>query len=291
MEDCRDINIGSINIAFDIWELSVLPMLLHNSECWMRISKKTLKILSDLFLLFFRTIFRIGSGCPIVNFYWQSGSLKVEHLILQKKMLFFHHLTNLPLNALAKNVLDLMENNDLPGLATEFKEHVANLKVIDVQQVTKREWKRKVYAYVSNLTKTELLEDAKKYKKISYEELSEEPFERKEFFNALDLEGARLKFRISSHMVDSVRSHFPSKYRARNKPLSCPSCSNNHISDDEKPDEDDLRNSPRDDLNHIMTKCIKYEEMRINRDIFSSDSDLVDFFKDVLEYRQKNNED
>ena len=57
MEDCRATSIGAINIAFDIWELSVLPMLLNNSDCWMGISKKTLKILSDLFLLFFRTIF------------------------------------------------------------------------------------------------------------------------------------------------------------------------------------------------------------------------------------------
>ena len=84
-------------------------------------------------------------------------------------------------------------------------------------------------------------------------------------------------------MVESVRTHFPNKYRRKNKPLSCPSCSDNPISDDKNPD--DLRNAPKDDLKHIMTECIMYEEMRTNRDILTSDTDLVAFFKDVTEYR------
>ena len=146
----------------------------------MDISRKTLKMLSDLFLLFFRTIFQIGSGCLIFNFYWQTRSLKVQYIILQRKMNFFHHLSNLPQNALARNVLDLMVENDLPGLVREIEEHITKLNVTDIRQISKGEWKRKVSLYVTNLTKRELLEDAKRYKKINHDELAKEPFERKD---------------------------------------------------------------------------------------------------------------
>ena len=79
-------------------------------------------------------------------------------------------------------------------------------------------------------------------------------------------------------MVKTVRSHWPWKYKGRS--LNCPSCTMT----------DDQVNSPRDTLTHI-TECESYEDMRANRDIFSSDKDMVDYFREVIEYRQRNNED
>ena len=278
------------DVAFEIWELAILPMLLFSSETWTDISKKTLRRLSDFFNQFFRIIFRIGSGCPIVNFYWQTGSLKVQYHILQKKMMFYHHLANLPVNSLGRTVLEIQVEKSLPGLAKDIEEHLTNIGVNDIREVTKYHWKKKVKSYVAELNKRELLEDSKKYKKISYDEIKQETFERKKYFRSLDLEAARLRFRISSKMVEGIRSHFPRKYKSKGKNLLCPSCTNNSKIIIEN-SNDVVANAPRDDLTHIMTECVVYEEMRANKDIMSSDSDLVAFFREVTEHRLQNNEE
>ena len=88
IEDKRSKQLGGINLAFDIWEASVIPMLAYNSETWSIIPKKTIKVLNDLFNLFYRKIFKIGNGSPITNFYWQCAAFKVEFIILQRKLNF-----------------------------------------------------------------------------------------------------------------------------------------------------------------------------------------------------------
>ena len=84
IEDSRAGTIGGINIGYTIWEQAVIPSLLYNSESWLSISKKTIKLLNNLFNKFHQTIMRIGSGCPIVNYYWQTASMKVKYIILKK---------------------------------------------------------------------------------------------------------------------------------------------------------------------------------------------------------------
>ena len=74
VEDARADKIGGINVAFTIWEASVLPMLLYNGESW-NPREKTMKILRGVFNEFFRSIFRISSGCPQVAYYWGGWSI------------------------------------------------------------------------------------------------------------------------------------------------------------------------------------------------------------------------
>ena len=69
IEDRRASSIGGINLAFSLWE-TVVSSLLYNSETWLRIPKKTMKVLKDIFNTFYSTIFRIGKGTPIIYYYW-----------------------------------------------------------------------------------------------------------------------------------------------------------------------------------------------------------------------------
>ena len=85
-------------------------------------------------------------------------------------------------------------------------------------------WKKLVKEYIKKLNKTQLLEDIKKYKKLNHEEMCKEEFERKKYFQELNLEQVRMRMKVSSKVVPTVRSHFKRKYR--NKTLSCPSCKN-----------------------------------------------------------------
>ena len=59
--------------------------------------------------------------------------------------------------------------------------------------MTKLHWRKKVKSYIADLNKRELLEDAKKYKKTSYDDLTQDTFERKGYFSTLDPESARLR--------------------------------------------------------------------------------------------------
>ena len=131
-----------MNLFFEIWEASVLSMLTFNAETWINIPRKTIKVLNDLVNSFYRSIFRIGTGCPVVNFYWQCGSLKITNYILQKKLNFIHHLANLPLNSLANEVFVRQELfSPSNTLISENKEHLSNLNFEANRYESKGRWK------------------------------------------------------------------------------------------------------------------------------------------------------
>ena len=66
VEDCRANVLGGIVSGLDIRELAILPYLLNNSETWTELSKKTIEVLDDLQLMFFRYLLatpRISPPC------------------------------------------------------------------------------------------------------------------------------------------------------------------------------------------------------------------------------------
>ena len=113
IEDHRAGYLGSMNIAFTVFHQSVLPTLFHNVESWIGISNKSLKILLGIYKSFFLTLFRIGSGTPWPNFFWQTGMLLPEDYILQRKLSFVFHLINLPVESLGRQVVTLKIKKNL----------------------------------------------------------------------------------------------------------------------------------------------------------------------------------
>ena len=267
----RSVRLGGINVAYSIWEQTVLPFLLHNCETWTNIMKKTMKILNTLFNLFHRSLMRLGTGCPADNFYWQTGSLKPEFLILQKQLVFVHHLANLPVGSLGRDVHDLQVAQSLPGLVTNLQEHINTLGVSDMTAVSKFHWKREIRKYVTELNRAQILESVKKSKKLNYEELSSESFERKQYFFSLDLDSVRYRFRISSKMLD-IRTNFPGKYRSVG--FECPSCKQSNRNEEQNIETQE----------HIEKSCIAFEEIRNQYDL-SEDDQIVLFFQEALALR------
>ena len=148
-------------------------------------SKKTLKLLDDLFHKFCQSIFRVGTGCPIVNYYWQSGSLTFSNIILGKQLNFIHHLANLPESALARNIFDEQVRLQLPGLYKQCEQYLNEMGIVNLQDLNKWQMKRKVKKFLMNKNRTELLENSKKYKKLDCSQLSMETFQRKSYFSNL----------------------------------------------------------------------------------------------------------
>ena len=212
--------------------------------------------------------------------------MKVEFLILQKKLLFCFHLADLPLQSLGRDVYDLQVANSL-GIFSECKEHLEKIGISDLTTVNKYQWRKIVKRYISKANKSSLLDSMKSSKKLNHDELASESFIRKPYFFNMDLESVRYRFRISSKMVD-VKANFPRKYRSSS--LNCPSCriimkkkedDNNEF----KPPSNDPK-SPAESQSHLMDDCLAFDELRDKYDL-TQDDQIVSFFKEALTRRDQ----
>ena len=102
--------------------MAVLPYLFNNSECWLEIPKKAIKLLDSLQSFFFISLFETSKGCPKPAYFWDTGSLLTTNIIMKKKLLFFHHLVQLPENSLAEEIFTIQKENAIPGLVYECNE-------------------------------------------------------------------------------------------------------------------------------------------------------------------------
>ena len=164
IEDSRADRMGALDLAFTFWEQSVVPMLIFNCESWLSLQKKTIRILDNLFHTFCRIIFRVSAGCPVLSFYWQSCSLKMENMILERKLNFIRHLANLPEGEIARTIFDIQVDQNI-GIYRELKEHLDQLGISNLQSVSKWQFKKAVKKYAFERNKSELLSQAKEYKK------------------------------------------------------------------------------------------------------------------------------
>ena len=276
IEDTRSEKLGSLGVAFDIWEAAIVTMLTHNSESWVSMSRKTTKVLDDLFHKFCQIIFRVGTGCPVVSYYWQSGSLTFSNRILGKQLNFIHHLANLPEGALARNILDEQVRLSLPGLYKQCEPYLIEMGIVNLRDFSKWQMKNKVKKFIFRKNCSELLERSQKYKKLDYHKLSNETFERKHYFSNLSLENARMSFRVASKLVPTIRSNYPSKYRRQGIPLTCPTCS-----DPSSSTTSSTASPPLHSQSHLLTDCVGVSDLRAECDE-NDDKSLAVFFKKVV---------
>ena len=175
-------------------------------------------------------------------------------------------------------------------LKKELKDHLDAIGVEDVRTVSKWSWKKKVKDYIKKKQKDELLQDIKMYKKLDYEELSKDSYERKPFLSTLSLESARMKYKILSKVVPTIRSHFPRRYRSES--LLCPGCSEEQLGQSGVKDFD--RNSEthrKDSVTHILLYCDAYKDLQSDNFDPSDDRKLSEFFTQVVQRRIERGED
>ena len=113
-----------------------------------------------------RTILRCSSGTPKPSLYWQTGSLKVQNLLLQKKLNFYHHFANLPADSLAGEFFIIQSEKELE-IVKELKEHIEKMGNINPKEVSKWYWKKKTKLYIEDKNRREILQDIQNLKKNS----------------------------------------------------------------------------------------------------------------------------
>ena len=278
IEDCRSQVCGGLSAGLDIWELAVLPKLLYNSDCWMDISTDTMKELEDIQLTFYRCLLAVGSGCPLPSLYWETGGTLIKNRVLQKKLLFLHHIATLPNDTLAREVYDIQDKLELPGLLRECKEFLVVNGVTNIRSYSKLQWKSFVIKKIKSMNKDDILNMMKKpYKKISLQEHVNEKFQVQPYMKNMNISQARMRFKLKTGMTPTVQMNFPSSEEFANQLWTCVSCSTTGAGIDSQVE------GRRDTQAHIMV-CPGYSEYRQNLDL-ENDKDLVTYFGRVVKKR------
>ena len=104
----------------------------------------------------------------------------MKYRIAQKKLVFYHHLINLPKNSLAYQIASTQVSLSYPGLMLECQELMEEYNLTDVKSSSKIQWKKMVKNKVKEQNETSLLTIVnQKYTKLDYNVLSEETCDMK----------------------------------------------------------------------------------------------------------------
>ena len=260
--------------GLDIWEIAVILMILNNAETWLDVSGKTITTLEKLQLKFLRCLLGVGTGCPIPILYSETGVLLMEFRILQRKLMFIHHVFNSGENSLAREVMTLQAQLDLPGIYQECKIFLARFGLDNLCHLSKFQFKSRVKAKIRELNKNKLVEKVRaQYKKIDLEKFANDDHKLKPYFKSLSVIEARLRFKIASSMTPTVKMNFQSDKQFSRNLWTCENCASTSCSDI----------GVRDTQTHILL-CPGLTNLREGFDL-SKDKDLVDYFQAVIKLR------
>ena len=139
IDDCRINSVGGLQAGLDIWEISILPSLLNNCQTWVNISEASIKLLETLQNNMYRTLLSVPRTCPLPSLCWDMGSVQMRFRIISKKLHFLWHLVNLDNNTLAKEILLIQRDQNLPGLVSECLEWIGNYGLPNIldEKITK----------------------------------------------------------------------------------------------------------------------------------------------------------
>ena len=275
IDDCRSRICGGLATGLLIWESAVVPRLLYNAEVWIDVNDKTIKQLENIQLRFYRTLFAVGSGCPLPIIYWDTGGILMKYRILKQKLLFYHHLANLPTNSLAGEIFQVQKRMNLPGLVKECEKFLAQEGVFDVTKYSKQQWKTFIKNLIRQKNEQELLTNMKKYKKLDIADFKDENCKEKEYLSSMYLTQARLNFKIRAKMTPTVQMNFMSDQKFSNNLWSCVGCQS--VSQTGKVKR------MMDSQAHILL-CSAYKDLRKDKEL-TNEKDLVDYFSLVIKRR------
>ena len=140
LEDSRNRSVGSVTTAFQMWDASVLPMLLFGCETWSPVPKIILNKLKDLTTRFLKVTMGVGkNGCPLPCLYWMTGTKLIENEILQRKMMFYHHVSTLPPGTLSRDFHNVQKEHGL-GVVAECQQVLEEWNLSNIEVYSKNQF-------------------------------------------------------------------------------------------------------------------------------------------------------
>ena len=191
-------------------------------------------------------------------------------------------MATLPDDSLAREVFQVQEELNLPGLLQDCQEFLVERRITKFSNYSKSQWKSLIKAEIHKLNKETVLKKMIGYSKVSYENHLNEPYQLQPYLRTLNIADARLRFKLKTHMAPSIMMNFPSDVKFTEQLWTCTGCG------DDCNKADGQVGGRRDTQTHIMI-CPGYADLRVDKNM-KEDKDLVQYFSQVIRKRLNTDE-
>ena len=163
---------------------------------------------------------------PKPSLIWEMGGMKMKWRIIQKKLIFMNHVMHLDEGSLARQIQEVQEKKNLPGLTQECKELISSLKLpcIFTEKMPKPKWKILVKASVEEANEEEIRDAMKGYKKLRNRKIIADEYGLKEYTKELSLYESRTIFKHRTSMTQFVKLNYKGTPKYRQQGWKCDEC-------------------------------------------------------------------
>ena len=271
VEDWRSHLVGGFVTGFLLWESCCVSSLLHNSGSWIELSRPAEKRLESLQVWFLRLLLHQGPGVASGSLLWETKTLSMKLRIWREKASLALHIVRLSEDSLANKVWKEQRLYGWPGLAAEVDMIKEDLDIEDVNttKLSKKAFRQTVTEACHKYNEARLREEMSGKKKC--EKIFSEGYGRKEYFRKKKPGQVRDFFATRTSMLEIAGNFSKDRRRFERTDWLC-------------------RCGQREEQEHLRRHCPMYDDIREKYEDLDSDENLVPFFREVLERRDKVNE-
>ena len=196
--------------------------------------------------------------------------------------------------SLAWDLYQAQTKQKLPGLVSEMEPLLNELKVRDITIFSKSQWKKLTQEKLHLKNSRDIIEMARSYKyKIDRSSFENDDFKMKPYFKEMTTENARLWFKLASYMTPLAMNQRQER-RFGNREFVCFGCNGQplpQLNIDPHPLPHSQHPFPPQDPNDAheseshLVRCWAYSDLRWAEMDLTRDTDIVKYFKHVLERR------
>ena len=169
---------------------------------------------------------------------------------------------------LAKEIMNIQIEEELPGLASECSSYLHELEIqSDPLIFTKSQWNKKINLQIHKKNRIQLLNRIQSYSKLEYSKFVNEEYGLKGYIKNMKICDARTYFAMRCRMLRTVQINFKHKpeYIATQHKCIC----------------------GEDDHQVHLTSCMSYAHLWEGLDLKESDNDFVRYYQLIIREREQ----
>ena len=125
-----------VNARIEMYEICIVPSLLHDLESWTKQSKGEIKKLEKIQAEALHKLLELPRSTPYIGLLSELGMWRIEERLMYRKLMFYNNLVASDDRRLAKKiVVEQEENNDLDGSFFGTVTKMADMTGVTIEQV------------------------------------------------------------------------------------------------------------------------------------------------------------